>query len=299
MGASMKVSVLRYFAYGAALLLAFGIGHASGNASLLQKVGAYFADALSDPKTSAAVASAVFALLSLAVQFLVGNKQAIIGTRQAEASRISADAASLTAKNAGDRAIATMRIEWITELRKTISEYHSILMTHSKMTTDSHLKLSNLGTQLDLLLNVDDPAQRDLWDILDQIYKTTGMENRQKFDDDLIRAGRAVMKEEWEKIKREMRARRCSEGSHVMFPVPNERRAACSSSPANLPCTANSRVVPRQPSDNISSLPAWKQLSISKRLSPIRNIIPDGAFRLNLGSMQGIERGLRSTIPIL
>src|SRR6476660_2642342 len=30
------------------------------------------------------------------------------------------------------------------------------------------------------------------------------------------------------------------------------------------------------------------------QLSPFRNTIPDGAFRLNLGNMQGIERGLRS-----
>jgi hypothetical protein len=197
--------MVRYFAYGAALLLAFAAGYLFRNTTLLLKIDAYFAEALSDPKTSAAMASAVFALLSLAVQYLIGNKQAIIGTRQAEASRISADAASLTAKNAGDRAIATMRIEWITELRKTISEYHSILMTRSEMMGDSYLKLSDLGTQLDLLLNVDDPAQKALWDVLDQIYQTTGIENRQKLDVDLIRAGRAVMKEEWEKIKSEMR----------------------------------------------------------------------------------------------
>jgi hypothetical protein len=91
------------------------------------------------------------------------------------------------------------------ELRKTISEYHSILMTRSEWTDELYLKLSDLGTQLDLLLNVDNPAQKALWDVLDQIYNTTGIENRQKFDLDLVRAGRTVMKEEWEKIKREMR----------------------------------------------------------------------------------------------
>jgi len=196
---------LRYFALVAAFLLAFLAGQSFGNAALLAKINAYFAEALSDPKTSAAMASAAFALLSLAVQYSIGTKQAIIGTRQAEASRVSAEAASLTAKNSGDRAITTMRIEWITELRKTISEYHAILMTRSEMTDDSYLKLSDLGTQLDLLLNVDDPAQKALWDVLDQIYRTTGIDARQKFDVDLILAGRAVMKEEWEKIKREMR----------------------------------------------------------------------------------------------
>jgi hypothetical protein len=196
---------LRYFALVAALLLAFLAGQSFGNAALLAKINAYFAEALSDPKTSAAMASAAFALLSLAVQYSIGTKQTIIGTRQAEASRVSAEAASLTAKSSGDRAIATMRIEWITELRKTISEYHAILMTRSEITDDSYLKLSDLGTQLDLLLNIDDPAQKALWDVLDQIYKTTGIDARQKFDVDLILAGRAVMKEEWEKIKREMR----------------------------------------------------------------------------------------------
>lgn len=196
---------MRFFVLAAALLVAFVAGQSFGDAVLLEKIKGYFAEALSDPKTSAAIASAAFALLSLAVQYAIGTKQAIIGTRQAEASRISAEAASLTAKNAGDRAIATMRIEWVTELRKTISEYHSILMTRSELTDETYLKLSDLGTQLDLLLNVDDPAQKALWEVSDKIYKTTGIDARQKLDDDLIRAGRAVMKEEWEKIKREMR----------------------------------------------------------------------------------------------
>jgi len=40
---------------------------------------------------------------------------------------------------------------------------------------------------------------------LDKIYKTNGIDNRQSLDVDLIRTGRAVMKDEWEKIKREMR----------------------------------------------------------------------------------------------
>jgi hypothetical protein len=98
-----------------------------------------------------------------------------------------------------------MRIEWVTELRKTISEYHSILMTKTVLTDDRHQKLSDLGTQLDLLLNIDDPSQKALWEVLDEIYKTVGIENRQKLDGPLIKAGRAVMKEEWEKIKKEMR----------------------------------------------------------------------------------------------
>jgi hypothetical protein len=109
---------LRYFIFVAPLLLAVVAGQYFGNAALSVKINGYFAEASSDPKTSAAVASAVFALLSLTVQYLIGNKQAVTGTRQAEASRISAEAASLTAKNAGDRAIATLHIEWITNCAK-------------------------------------------------------------------------------------------------------------------------------------------------------------------------------------
>jgi hypothetical protein len=35
----------------------------------------------------------------------------------------------LTAKTSGNRAIASMRIKWVEELREVLSEYHSILMS--------------------------------------------------------------------------------------------------------------------------------------------------------------------------
>jgi hypothetical protein len=65
-------------------------------------------------------------------------------------------------------------------------------------------KVSELGTHLDLLLNQDDPLQKVLWDIADQIYKTSGESERQALDVPLIKAGRAVLKAEWEKVKTEM-----------------------------------------------------------------------------------------------
>jgi hypothetical protein len=40
--------------------------------------------------------------------------------QQAEASRISADAAMLTAKNAGNRAVASMRVQWVEKLREIL-----------------------------------------------------------------------------------------------------------------------------------------------------------------------------------
>lgn len=57
----------------------------------------------------------------------MGAKQAKIGGRQADASRISADAAMLTAQTSGNRAVASMRIKWVKDLRAVLSEYHSVL----------------------------------------------------------------------------------------------------------------------------------------------------------------------------
>jgi len=57
-----------------------------------------------------------------------------------------------------------------------------------------------------LLLNKDDAVQRRLWDITDEIYNLEKSEDRQARDTALMDAGRAVLKGEWEKVKREMRS---------------------------------------------------------------------------------------------
>ncbi|MFB6418973.1 hypothetical protein [Bradyrhizobium tunisiense] len=67
-------------------------------------------------------------------------------------------------------------------------------------------KLVLLGTQLDLLLNKDDAVQRILWNITDEIYNLEESEDRQALDGPLMDAGRAVLKGEREKVKREMRS---------------------------------------------------------------------------------------------
>src|SRR5262249_33709049 len=115
------------FIWIAAVAVAFVSGWAFGNSALPANAFIFLGQIFSDSKTTAAVASAVFALLSLVVQYLVGGRQAEIGSRQADASRVSAEAAMLTAKNTGNRTIASMRLQWLEELRETLSEYHSIL----------------------------------------------------------------------------------------------------------------------------------------------------------------------------
>jgi hypothetical protein len=123
-------------------------------------VRTFLAEIFSDTaRTAAAVSvlSASFALGTLLVQLFVGS-------RQANATRISADAAMLTAKSSGDRAVASMRIKWVEELRAVLSDYHSMLMTHEKFEGEDRKLMSNLGTKLDLMLNRNEPDQKALWE---------------------------------------------------------------------------------------------------------------------------------------
>ncbi|MCK1402856.1 hypothetical protein IVB45_23450 [Bradyrhizobium sp. 4] len=97
-------------------------------------------------------------------------------------------------------------------LRQTLAAYHSILMNlpdrpdaAEEQVAKDDREVYRLGTELDLLLNRDDVLQRRLWEIADKIYQTDSLAQRQALDPDLVTAGRAVLKGEWEKVKREMR----------------------------------------------------------------------------------------------
>jgi predicted nucleic acid-binding Zn-ribbon protein len=109
-----------------------------------------------------------------------------------------------------------MRLEWMDKLRDTLSEFHSILMIKENVDKEKDaVKLSHLGTEIDLLLNRDDKIQRELWDITDKIYKCEAIEERQEMDEELVSAGRAVLKSEWEKVKAEMRGEAFKTGEHT------------------------------------------------------------------------------------
>lgn len=129
------------------------------NSTAPEKLGTFLNSAFGDSKTVAAVAAAIFALLMLLIQLWVGIRQAKTGARQTEALRISADAANFIA---GNRAIASMRITWIESLRKVLSEYHSILMTDYSASAADQRRLSYLGAQLDLMLNLNEENQKKL-----------------------------------------------------------------------------------------------------------------------------------------
>jgi hypothetical protein len=179
------------------------------------------ADILNSPQAVAAIVAALLALISGVGGPLVAL---LIGRKQAAASQTSADAAMLTAKTAGFREIAKLRISWMDTLRNTLAEYHAILMNledkeiieqiddpderkaRKKANDEGLEKIVLLGTQLDLLLNKDDAVQRKLWDITDEIYNLEKSAARQELDKPLMDTGRAVLKGEWEKVKLEMRS---------------------------------------------------------------------------------------------
>ena len=117
----------------------------------------------------------------------------------------SANAAMLTAKRGANHDIATMRIKWVEELRGVLSQYHSMLMTHEKFEDADRRLMSELGTKLDLMMNFNEPDQKALWDLADKIYFTDDLEERRKLDENMMAAARVVLKNEWEKIKRELR----------------------------------------------------------------------------------------------
>ncbi len=65
--------------------------------------------------------------------------------------------------------------------------------------------MSNLGTKLDLMMNLNEPDHKALWEIADKIYFEEDLGKRRELDAAMMTAGRLVLKNEWEKIKRELR----------------------------------------------------------------------------------------------
>jgi hypothetical protein len=96
----------------------------------------------------AALVALLVGLTGSSVALIIGWRQGTSSRLAAEAAKASAEAANHTARVAGDRAIATMRLQWVHDLRKILSEYHSVLVSYQ---SEDYRKVSELGTQLDLI----------------------------------------------------------------------------------------------------------------------------------------------------
>ena len=152
----------------------------------------------------AATLAFIVGLTSSFVALIIGWRQGTSARLSAEAAKASADAAVLTARAAGDRAIATMRLQWVQDLRKILSEYHSVLVSYQ---SEDYRKVSELGTQLDLMLNRDEPEQRELWEVAEEVFRTKDKDKRVALDPKLMAAGQRVLKKEWQTIKWELRGK--------------------------------------------------------------------------------------------
>jgi len=172
--------------------------------------------------TPTAAAALIVAAFSIIVSLLSLVVTYSMGSRQIETAKIAADAAMMNAKHAGTRALANVRLEWLNDLRDTLSKYHSILMSpedaapdegddeakakaKEKADKDSR-DLSYLGTKLDLLLNQKKKYQQALWQVSDDILKIENPTEDQydNADRELVVAARNVFDFHWRKIKAEI-----------------------------------------------------------------------------------------------
>jgi hypothetical protein len=55
------------------------------------------------------------------------------------------------------------------------------------------------------MMNLNEEDQKRLWQVADDIYNEEDIERRRALDKPLMVAGRLVLKNEWEKVKLELR----------------------------------------------------------------------------------------------
>jgi hypothetical protein len=158
---------------------------------------------LTEPAVIAAIISSMLAFVGGVGGPIVAL---LIGRRNAAAAQRSADASMLTAQKAGARSVAAMRQQWIDSLRKALSEYHSILMSAKyPLSTVDDRAISNLGTQIELMLNPSEEASQKLENVMDDIYNCTSLDERIKIDPKFIAAARRVLKAEWDRVKADLK----------------------------------------------------------------------------------------------
>jgi hypothetical protein len=176
---------------------------------------------LTTPTAAAALIVAALSMIASLFSLFITYQ---LGSKQVETAKIAADASMMNAKHAGTRALANVRLEWLKDLRDTLSTYHSILMSpedeapegddqakaKAKEKADKDTRdLSYLGTKLDLLLNQKKKYQQAMWQVSDDILKLENPteDDYDKADKQLVVAARAVLDFHWRKIKAEVLGR--------------------------------------------------------------------------------------------
>jgi hypothetical protein len=154
-----------------------------------------------------AVATALAAVLvAPVVQLIIGFRQARVARLSADAARVSAETALHNSRNAGIQTVAASRQAWINTLRDTLLEFHSIVLTENEHPYPKEVdrKLSMLGTKVELLLNPNEATSQKLLDLMNRIYDADSVEKRDKMDREFVSAAQAILKNEWNRVKREL-----------------------------------------------------------------------------------------------
>ena len=163
-------------------------------------------DAQQIPLLTAVATSLAAVLIAPIVQVMIGFKQARIAKSSAEAAKLSAEAALRNSRNAGIQLIASSRQKWIDNLRDTLSEFHSITMTENEYPYPKEVdrKLSLLGTRVELLLNPGEDSSKRVLELINKIYNAENIEERESLDLEFVAAGQAILKAEWDRVKRDL-----------------------------------------------------------------------------------------------
>jgi hypothetical protein len=148
----------------------------------------------------AAWAAAIVALTGVGFQFFVGRKQA-------SAALNSANAALMSARNAGRHKVAESRQAWINKIIDALSEHHSIASTipvGANPDLADNRKLTSLRTRLAIMLN---PHEVDTIALLNALEKVDESRTDQEFDRaeaEMLSVAQRLTKREWVRIKEEL-----------------------------------------------------------------------------------------------
>lgn len=155
----------------------------------------------------AATLSAFAAAAAAGGAFTVAGIQLYVGYRQSKAALRSAEAATLSAKNAGRHTVAEFRQAWIYKVIDTLRDHHAVLMNKpagQRPSAEESKALTASRTQLEILLNPDEPDTIALLTKIDEIDKSTTPIDRDAKAAALLSVARTLLKREWVRLKDEL-----------------------------------------------------------------------------------------------
>lgn len=139
---------------------------------------------------------------------VVAGIQLYVGHRQSKAELISAEAAMMEARSAGQRRIAEFRQAWIDNVINTLSEYVAELVNQWDSSDPKHLQAWKntvaLRVKLEVLLNPHESSTVALLKAADAVRDGHSTHERHAASTAVIKEARELLKREWVRIKEEL-----------------------------------------------------------------------------------------------